>query len=276
MLAITDSQGCFTDTNGRWSEVLGYSFEELRAGPFPRLLLPEDRATARSAIESAAKGRVAQWDARVRGKDEDIHWLRWSCVPADGGDVLYVSATDVTDRHRASEQREELLHELDVQAREDPLTGLPNRRWLHHEMQREIERATRQGFEMCTAMIDIDHFKRYNDSLGHLEGDRFLVAASGRWRSQLRAVDFLARYGGEEFVAILPACDLVEAERVMQRLRSATPMGQSCSIGIAMWQPSESENDVIGRADRAMYAAKAAGRDRVVLDAGGEVVTPDE
>jgi diguanylate cyclase (GGDEF)-like protein len=156
--------------------------------------------------------------------------------------------------------------ELASQARADPLTGVPNRRWMRAELDREIARATRQGFPLCAAVIDLDGFKLYNDTRGHAEGDRLLVDTTETWRRTLRPSDFLARLGGDEFVVLLPDIELEHAELAMHRLRESTPHGQTSSIGVAMWNRGEDGDHLLARADRGLYVAKAAGRDRVVVE----------
>jgi diguanylate cyclase len=150
-------------------------------------------------------------------------------------------------------------------ARTDDLTGLPNRRAWDHEIGREIARARRQGTPVTVAMVDLDHFKTYNDANGHLAGDRLLKEAAGTWRSVLRTTDLIARYGGEEFAIALPGCAEEEAERLIDRLRAVTPAGESCSAGIAEWDGAEHAEQLLGRADRALYEAKQAGRNRTVV-----------
>jgi diguanylate cyclase (GGDEF)-like protein len=114
-------------------------------------------------------------------------------------------------------------------------------------------------------MLDLDRFKEYNDRLGHQAGDRFLREAAGAWRGVLRETDLLARYGGEEFAIAMPGCDAVAASILVERLRSLTPDGESCSAGLACWDGSESADQLVGRADSALYAAKQSGRDRTIV-----------
>ena len=162
-------------------------------------------------------------------------------------------------------ERADLLERLSVAAHTDALTGLPNRRALEDVLPLELGRAARSGLPLCLAMLDVDHFKAYNDRHGHPAGDLLLREAGQRWTSILRSSDVLVRFGGEEFLAVLPECDLPDAQELLERLRRATPGGQSCSIGVARWDGIEPADALLLRADRTMYAAKHAGRDRVLL-----------
>jgi diguanylate cyclase (GGDEF)-like protein len=113
-------------------------------------------------------------------------------------------------------------------------------------------------------MLDLDHFKDFNDELGHQAGDRLLKASAAAWRAELRATDAITRYGGEEFAIVLPNCSLADATDLLERVRAATPAGQTASAGVAAWDGAEAPEAVVARADAALYAAKNAGRDRVV------------
>ena len=112
-------------------------------------------------------------------------------------------------------------------------------------------------------MIDLDNFKAYNDRHGHQAGDLVLKEAASAWRGEVRSTDLLARYGGEEFVLMLPACALDDAVAIVERLRAATPL-VTCSVGLACWDFQEAGDELIERADQALYAAKAEGRNRYV------------
>lgn len=160
--------------------------------------------------------------------------------------------------------RAELLDRLERMARTDDLTGLPNRRAWDLELQRELSRSKRDRTPLAVAMLDLDRFKDFNDRHGHQAGDRLLKEAGGVWREVLRDTDLLARYGGEEFVVALPRCAPDVAEQLVERLRSETPQGESCSAGLASWDGRETADQLIGRADAALYQAKQAGRDRTV------------
>jgi diguanylate cyclase (GGDEF)-like protein len=162
------------------------------------------------------------------------------------------------------QELEEKKDELESLALTDQLTGLPNRREWERQLPQEIARARRLGTPLCIAMLDLDHFKRYNDERGHQAGDELLRNASMAWLAQLRETDLLARYGGEEFAIALPAADVAHAEEALERLRGSTPDGQTASAGIACWNGTESPHELVARADEALYEAKRTGRDKTV------------
>lgn len=162
-------------------------------------------------------------------------------------------------------QRVELLARLESVARTDDLTGLPNRRAWEEELPREMARARRDGRELSIAMLDLDHFKQFNDRHGHQAGDRLLKQTAGAWSAALRPTDVLARYGGEEFMLALPGGDDGADRRLVERLRAAVPASQTCSVGVVRWERDEPPAELVGRADAALYEAKRAGRDRVVV-----------
>ncbi|WP_053227694.1 GGDEF domain-containing protein [Solirubrobacter soli] len=162
-------------------------------------------------------------------------------------------------------ERADLTARLEHLARTDELTGLANRRTADEELGRFLARSRRDGEPLSLAMIDLDHFKAYNDRHGHAGGDRLLQTAAEAWAATLRTGDFLARYGGEEFVAVFPACALDDAGDAAERLRVALPEPTTCSIGVTVWNRGESAYELLSRADAALHAAKAGGRDRVVV-----------
>jgi diguanylate cyclase (GGDEF)-like protein len=157
-------------------------------------------------------------------------------------------------------ERADLVGRLTEIALTDTLTGLPNRRAWDDR----LELAVRDHEPICVAILDLDLFKAFNDQHGHQGGDRLLKEAAAAWRAQLRTTDMLARYGGEEFVVLLHG-GTDAARRVVERLRAATPGGQSCSAGIAYREAGEDASALLARADAALYEAKRAGRDRSVM-----------
>jgi diguanylate cyclase len=146
------------------------------------------------------------------------------------------------------------------------LTGIPNHRTWDSELPVAMDRARRDGVPLAVAILDLDHFKDFNDQYGHQAGDRLLKSATAAWSRMLRTTDLLCRYGGEEFGVLLPAATTDQAAEVLERLRAVTPQGQTFSAGLAGWDGQEVSDELVARADRALYAAKAAGRDRVIVD----------
>jgi diguanylate cyclase (GGDEF)-like protein len=170
-------------------------------------------------------------------------------------------------------ERTDLADELARQAETDPLTGVANRRGLARALERDLAAARRSERHLAVAVLDLDHFKAFNDSQGHPAGDLLLRSAVRAWRGHLRAGDLLARYGGEEFVVVLPdAGDSVAAMRAIERVRVATP-SVSASAGVALWDGREPAAHLIRRADGALYEAKRGGRDRTVLAANIRAVS---
>jgi diguanylate cyclase (GGDEF)-like protein len=154
---------------------------------------------------------------------------------------------------------------LDRMAREDGLTGITNRRGLDEVLAIELARARRTGRELTVVMLDLDHFKRFNDRRGHGAGDALLRGAAQAWRRQLRPTDLLARYGGEEFTLVLPSCDAEAACQLIERLRPLMPERQTFSAGVALWEQHESPEQLLARADRALLVAKKQGRNRTIV-----------
>jgi diguanylate cyclase (GGDEF)-like protein len=161
--------------------------------------------------------------------------------------------------------RSELLDRLAYAAQTDELTGLPNRRAWDERAARELARASRSGNPICLALLDLDHFRAYNEAHGHAAGDALLKTCAARWWNAVRNVDLLARLGGEEFALLLPNCIAPDAVSALDRLRESTSDLRPVSVGIAQWDMQEALEDLMIRADIALYKAKRSGRDRVEL-----------
>jgi diguanylate cyclase (GGDEF)-like protein len=189
---------------------------------------------------------------------------------------LVLSAVMV-DRGRAMDRLARALDGLREQAMTDPLTGLYNRRYLMEFLQREWIRAKRKESALGVIMIDIDHFKRVNDSFGHQAGDFVLTAVSVLLRIHVRSSDIICRYGGEEFALVLPEASLENARRRAEEIQAAigrldlkfgdVPLGRiTASLGVALFPDNaDGPDDVLHAADDALYAAKSAGRNRTVV-----------
>jgi diguanylate cyclase (GGDEF)-like protein len=159
---------------------------------------------------------------------------------------------------------QEQADRLESMAHHDALTGIPNRRAWDAELERRLALARRSGGVLIVGIIDLDHFKHYNDLFGHPAGDALLRDAATAWQRQLRAEDLIARYGGEEFGVILHGT-LREAAQIMDRFSEVTPNGQTFSAGLALWAGDESAEQLTSRADSALYVAKRDGRDRFTV-----------
>lgn len=174
----------------------------------------------------------------------------------------------------ALESMERAREQAEQQARHDALTGLFNRRPFLTALAHEMARSKRYRTAVAAILLDIDHFKRINDSLGHAVGDRVLVDVAQRIVRNIREVDVACRYGGEEFAILLPGADMPEATAVAERLRrgieelqvpgSGLQLTASLGVAVAGSGRAPAGEAMLERADRAMYAAKRAGRNRVV------------
>ena len=176
----------------------------------------------------------------------------------------------------ANEKQDQLVAELHRQSREDALTGLLNRRALDTELARECSRAQRHARPLALALLDVDNFKRINDTRSHAVGDAVLVAIAGQMQHARRKTDIAARLGGEELVMALPETSLEQAVEACAQLRAAiasidwrsvgVDAPVTVSMGLATARPNESPYDLLARADALMYRAKAEGKDRVCWD----------
>ena len=192
--------------------------------------------------------------------------------------------TQVQERTQALEAANAELGRL---AATDGLTGLANHRSLHGQLDVEVARARRDGGPLAMVMIDVDHFKAFNDAHGHPAGDAVLAGIGALLRSRLRSTDLAARYGGEEFAVLLPHTGLEAAQGVAEQLVAAArglrfpgsgvaEVGVTISAGVAHWAGHhESAAELLARADSALYAAKAGGRDRVVASVDAAPAGPE-
>jgi diguanylate cyclase (GGDEF)-like protein len=194
------------------------------------------------------------------------------------GEVKAVSIAiiDATDTYESQTKLDETLAALAAQSERDSLTGIYNRRKLGEVLDNEILRARRYQQKLSVMMFDIDHFKRVNDTHGHLVGDDAIRHVAKSAVSTLRATDFVARYGGEEFVALLPGVEIDGATIAAERLREAArkpfatlaeaPLSVTISIGVTSARPDTPDaKALLTEADQALYASKQGGRNRVTV-----------
>ncbi len=285
-LMLLGQDGRIQYANPASERCLGYSDTELAGRPLSALL-----------AEPAANDYAAYFDHRHAGLDEalqercrgtrevvlhqadgSLRAMDLSLSPMASGEQLYVALLHDITHHKQSETA------LQRAAMADPLTGIANRRQFDACLEREWQRALRNAKPLSLLVLDVDHFKLYNDLLGHAAGDQCLQALASTLQAHaLRATDLAARYGGEEFVLLLPdtphagAAKLAESIRAdVERLRVPNPRSTTSdfvtvSVGAATFVPTQFDDirSLFLAADRAMYDAKAAGRNRVVAVGGG-------
>jgi diguanylate cyclase (GGDEF)-like protein len=218
---------------------------------------------------------VAEERTKVLAIEEDLLWKLVRSSHGVACNLLHILAQRLRHGNTVIHRIQELLHEYEYDATIDPLTGLFNRRWLANMLRRLTQRAATNGQPLSVAMIDIDHFKRFNDEFGHLAGDRALHAVARCLADHLRPEDTITRYGGEELLAILPGSSLDGARVIGERLRRAVHglrvqlasgavlPPPTISVGVAELKPPQATDDLIAAADAALYRAKRAGRNRV-------------
>jgi diguanylate cyclase (GGDEF)-like protein/PAS domain S-box-containing protein len=267
-----DEHGLILMANRAAHDVFEYPGNEI-VGLDVRLLLGSGQegtweVLARYASRSEAWKYVESSAVSRSGKKIPFHISISESI--SGGRKFYtVIMRDVT-QFKAYEE------DLQILANTDSLTRLYNRRQLYPILQNELDRAVRKKTPFSVLMIDIDHFKKFNDTYGHAGGDLLLAGFADKMRLVLRQMDSAFRFGGEEFVVLLPETAsreaMIPAERCRQRIAdSAFPMppedrlvSVTISVGIAGYRDGDTVDDVIRRADLAMYAAKSSGRNRVV------------
>jgi diguanylate cyclase (GGDEF)-like protein/PAS domain S-box-containing protein len=288
---VLDPAGRFLLANEKARELLGLSEEELAAktslDPSWNVVdeegrvLPVAEFPVNRAMRTGAPVRDAVVGVMTPGAVERV-WLLVNADPELGEDGALVEVlctfADITERKAAERRLEQANAALQRLSLVDPVTEVANRRQFDKALADEWARATRGGSSIALVVLDVDHFKPYNDRYGHPAGDECLRRiATVLSRTLLRVGDVVARYGGEEFAAVLPMTDADAATAVAERMRrsvealalphGAVPLGiVTISAGVASCRPDvgTSALDLLARADAALYEAKAEGRNRVV------------
>jgi two-component system, chemotaxis family, CheB/CheR fusion protein len=241
---------------------------------FRRLLAPEDGPVFDDAVKICLSGHAPlDVEYRIVMPDGAQRWLhtRGNAVMDEGGVARRILALsqDITDRKNTEERVRFIAHH-------DALTGLPNRALLRDRMQHAIKVARRRRERLAVLFIDLDHFKRVNDSIGHEAGDQLLVSVAGRLLSNVRDTDSVCRQGGDEFLIVLPGVrDSNEAAHIAGKILTAVTkphaiLGQdvflTCSIGVSLYPDDGDTIDALMRhADTAMYHAKGSGRNAIAF-----------
>jgi diguanylate cyclase (GGDEF)-like protein/PAS domain S-box-containing protein len=276
LILVVDADGRLVRWNRACDELLDYRQAELEA-PFALLdLVPAaERQVAETAMRALLAGESpveAEFHWRTRARD--LRLIQWSLTGLRDphGEITHMVGTgiDVTEARRWVEERVEGEARLRHMADHDALTGLFNRRRFEEELERHIARGRRYGMSGALLMLDLDGFKQVNDNHGHRIGDRVLTAVAAVLRHRLRESDVIARFGGDEFAVLMPVGGATRARELAKLLSSAvhsdvgTPAGPLyASVGIAVLDESSTPDDLLSRADDAMYAEKRTPRPAV-------------
>jgi len=307
---ILDRKGEFLQANPRGTEMLDYPWDDLRKKTFIDLVALEDLSRIRERFEEIEQGRQVRLTTHVVTRRKE--WIPVEFTGIMKGEAIFITLQDLRERIQGEEEGEstkkelvERIRERDQYARElqmfrnlyeeklkeieklreeaillsytDDLTNIYNHRFFIQQLTMELERQKRYPSPLSLLMIDIDYFKHYNDTNGHLAGDEVLKAVSMLIQQGVRHTDIVARYGGEEFSAILMNSGKDHAREIAERVRrnvaearlhneTAQPNGDlTVSIGVATFSPPtiSTLTDLIREADKALYRAKEAGRNRV-------------
>jgi diguanylate cyclase (GGDEF)-like protein/PAS domain S-box-containing protein len=275
--------GRFSYSNAKFDEIFGYSSEEIRGmGPL-ETAVESDRGLVAENIDMRLKGEVSQLHYVFHGLRKNGTVIDIEChssVMNVGNRSLLISLImDISERTRAERAVQVLQEELREQSTHDALTGLYNRHFLEESFGRELLLSERGGHPVSVIMGDLDHFKAVNDRYGHLAGDEVLRVFGTLLTNNARASDIVCRYGGEEFLLVLPgmtAEGAVERAEQLRQAMAATPVSNgvsritvTASFGVATFPThSRTTDELIAAADRALYSAKAEGRNRVTLCVG--------
>ena len=276
-MALVSIQGRWLEVNDAFCQIVGHPEDELRRTTLQALVHPEDVDRDERAFQDLLAGRVPSYQTEKRYRDASGRYvwlgLTVSMVRDRRGEPLYVvtQIQDISERKDAASRLEYLVdHDL--------LTGLYNRQHFQREVTREAERMSRHGAQSAVLMIDLDNFKKVNDTFGHKAGDDFLRGIAGVLRQRGRHTDVLARVGGDEFAMLLSDTDAGEARVVAEGIvkvlgRQVAVLGEqsipmTASVGGAVFDGLRAV-DVLEFADLAMYEAKEAGRNRFAMNETG-------
>ncbi|GAA3811472.1 diguanylate cyclase [Nocardioides panacisoli] len=268
---MTSLDGTVVSANRAASRLLGYDLAELEGMSVTDLVLPEDVSSALGIREKLFSGELEHYseERRYRHALGHVLWAQSDVAvvrgagPDDDAPYLLAQLQDTSTRKSHEHRLEHLAHH-------DALTGVLNRRGLTAELGRQAALAPTRPNAGAIMVCDLDRFKAVNDELGHEVGDELLVEFAGVLQRTVRGTDVVGRLGGDEFAVILPDVDLDGARSVGSKVAAALdaarvgkrwePVPVSVSVGVAEFRPDLTSDEVVARADRAMYAAKVARR----------------
>ncbi|HEY3329346.1 MAG TPA: diguanylate cyclase [Capsulimonadaceae bacterium] len=266
---------------------------------------PDDLPIRDSAINQAKlDGKPYSFDCRIMGRDGEWRWCHAAgradldehgAVTKLAGTMIDITARKLLEEQlrdysialeyqkseleASNEEKAESNRLLSILATQDGLTGLTNHRAFHDLLESEVTRADRYGHGLSMVMLDVDHFKQYNDAFGHPEGDTVLREVSSILKQTARTCDTVARYGGEEFVVLLPETNIHDAAAIAERFRAGIASfdwprrSVTISLGVSTLSPDVSNaSSLVACADAALYESKRGGRNRVTLYDGHALV----
>lgn len=277
-ICITTPSGQFEMVNPAYCEFYGYQQEELLGQHFTQVVPEENRAVLSALHEQFMQGnenqeRRQEWDVVVKSGERRTVIAEAARIEADDGEPRKVTfIIDITQRKQLEERLKQANERLEHLAHHDELTELLNRRAGLQRLDEEIKRFKRYGTPLSIAMYDLDDFKAFNDTYGHSAGDSVLQQITTLVSEMLRDTDLHIRLGGEEFLIIMPGVNAEEAYQGMERVRKSVAqqsftehqLSVTLSSGIASYAEG-SGSRLLDHADKAMYQAKQAGRNRVVI-----------
>lgn len=272
--------GRYSYANACFAEIFGYSTVEIpQLTPFD-IVVPDERHRVTELIRKRLSGELdrAHYRLQCRRKNGELLEIEvyGNSLEVNGKRILVNIIQDITERCRTDREIQMLQEKLREQSFRDCLTGLYNRRYLEEALARELQLAERHQCPVSLIMGDLDHFKRVNDQYGHQAGDEVLRCFASLLSRSSRSSDINCRYGGEEFVLIMPQMAPQDAAERAEQLRVAVAARQiefhdarisvTASFGVASYPGNgQTIDELIAAADKALYAAKEAGRNRVAL-----------
>ncbi|NIQ00019.1 MAG: diguanylate cyclase [Nitrospinaceae bacterium] len=281
-----DPNDMMTYVNPAWQIITGRPMAETLGNPWWQPIHPDDKEEVFRSWEKATKEeKEISLECRIIRPDKKSVWvqLRSRFLFDDTGKITFGTLENISERKASQEKQEQLIQELldlkkklEVSARTDPLTELPNRRGLSEKLEYEKIRFDRGQNPFTIIMGDIDHFKNINDNHGHDAGDYVLTQIARLLKENSRKQDVVSRWGGEEFIILLPETDLengaILAEKLRKRIEKETFVYQeetlpiTMSFGLSVFNHKNLKtDDVVKQADECLYEAKNSGRNRVVF-----------
>ncbi len=255
-IALVSPEGHWLRVNHRLCEMLGYAETDLLGSTFQEITHPDDLDSDLEQVRRMLDGEIRSYEMekRYRRADGSLIWILLSVSlarDAAGEPLYFISQLQDID------ERKRVFGELEHHAHHDALTGLLNRRAWDTELARAIAEAEHARRPLAVVLIDLNDFKKVNDTHGHAAGDEVLRDAADTWRSHLRDGDRLARLGGDEFAVLLAGAGVEQVDDIIDRLRHGLSHVAGAAIGIAHRETGESASGLMQRADEALYADKA-------------------